>query len=326
MKKGKTKYEPITFGHVLATWNVIYLTSLHESIKASDAVGILIRNGKLGGSFPAKKGMEVSIKYGFVEVKSGELTLPKITLETLIPICDSDDLNIEALRIILFKIIAEHNFEWLIYYDVDSEIFKTYLESYDVEWLNLLLNADLLNFDDENVNQWWREVLKKYEDYKENVKKAIGDVGEKLTYEYELNRIEADGFKPSNSFVKWASRISDRFGFDVLSIRGDSFKYHFDKKDKIQIEVKSTDASNTERFRFFVSKPEWNMALENLDSYMFFCWAGVNLNTETAEIGPYVIPAKDIISYMPEDKSETCSWSECRVVIDLSKFCVLNSA
>lgn len=319
----KMKYYSITHGHILATWQIIFLTSKYDNLTPEKAINISLSSGKLGGTFPAKQGMKICLDYGFVVIKKGVLKITEATEKEIIPTCNDEEPNIPALRKVLSQIISFHNFEWLIYYDPDPIIFKTYLETHDLEWVNLLQNAKLFDFSNRGVNDWWDNVLTKYEDYKEKLKKAIGDVGEKLTYKHELKRIHSDGYTPAKSYVKWASRISDKFGFDVLSIRGVFYCSSHEQKEKIQIEVKSSDTANIERFRFFVSKPEWNKALENIDSYFFYCWAGINVNEETSIQGPFVIPAKNIASHFPKDTSEICSWSECRLVLDVSKYNVL---
>lgn len=290
-----------------------------------EALAYTIRkSGKLGGTVPAKQGLKLCADYGFLRFRRDQLHVTELSEKSLIPKCGQEEMNTSVLRSILLHIISFHNFEWLIFYNSDPELFRENLKDNDSNWANLLDNASLFDFDDEDVNIWWDRVLSKYEEYKEGVKKAIGDVGEKLTYHGELQRVEKDGYTPSKSFVKWASRISDRFGFDVLSIRGDYFLASFDKTDTIQIEVKSTDADNLERFRFFISKPEWNKALENLDSYYFFCWSGVDIETDTAQNGLFVIPATELVSYVPTDNSENLQWSECRCVMDVSKYKVFS--
>lgn len=316
----KLKYYPITQGHIVATWHIVFLVSKYKGITPSVIVNILMQSGKLGGTFPAKQGLKLCFDYGLIDITEGILSLTELSNSQLLPKCQEEDPNISVLRTLLSHMISFHNFHWLIFYDSDPEIFRDYLYANDPEWTTLLENAKLFDFDDEDVNIWWDKILSKYEDYKEKLKKAIGDVGEKLTYHHELKRIESDGHIPSKAFVKWASRISDRFGFDVLSIRGKYFQNTYEEKGKIQIEVKSSDTSNTEMFRFYISKPEWKTALENLNSYFFFCWIGINIDNETAIDGPFIIPALELESHIPKDVSAICDWSECRCVIDISKY------
>ena len=96
--------------------------------------------------------------------------------------------------------------------------------------------------------------------------------------------------------------------------------YFMFEKEKISIEVKSSDTTNIERFRFFVSKPEWNKAMEDIESYFFFCWVGINISDDSALYGPFVIPAIQLIEIVPKDVSNTCEWSECRFVLDISPY------
>jgi len=316
----RVKYYLITQGQVLATWYILYLTSQYKKLDPGKAISIALSSGKMGGSFPAKAGLKICIDYGLVRFEDAQLMLTEISIRNIVPHCGSEEPNLEVLRAILLHIIAYHHFEWLIFYDPDPEIFRTYLLDRDAEWTNLLDSAKLFDFSDEDVNNWWNKVLTKYEDYKEKLKKAIGDVGEKLTYHYELDRIEKDSITPSKAFVKWASNYSNNFGFDIQSVRGLLFKSLFKELDKIQIEVKSTDADNLSRYRFFVSKNEWQVANENISSYYFFCWAGINLEKETALHGPYIFPASSIMDLFPQDRSEESEWTECRFVIDLLKY------
>lgn len=319
MKK-KVKYYPITNGHIVAIWHIVYLVSRYEGIKASDTVSIVEKSGKLGGTVPVKHGLKICIDYDLVRVSSGILQLTEFTEEIILPKCYNEDPSLNVIRELLFHLLSYHNFEWLIFYNPDSEIFRESILANDPDWVSLLDNARLFDFDDDSVNFWWDKILVKYEDNKEKIKKAIGDVGEKLTYNLELNRVNTDGFNPPKAYVKWASRISDKFGFDILSLRGNKFAFAFNQTENIQIEVKSSDTINLEKFRFFISKPEWNKALDNLNSYFFYCWIGINIEQETAYDGPFIIPATYILDHIPKDTSNLCEWSECRCVLDISSF------
>ncbi|EHP50064.1 protein NO VEIN domain-containing protein [Odoribacter laneus] len=322
--RGKFKYYPITYGHILASWYILYLVAQYKLILPETLNKIIKNSGKLGGTIPVKQGIKICHDYELITIKKEGILLTEISQNRIVPLCSNDDPNIKSLRAILFHIVSYHNFSWLIFYDSDPDIFRNYLIEDDPEWTNLLDNAKLFDFSDEEVNQWWSNVLEKYEDYKEKLKKAIGDVGEKLTYIYELQRVKNDGYRPEKSFVKWAARIDDHFGFDIQSIRGKYFCHTFLEKDKIQIEVKSSESIKIDSFRFYISKPEWLMAQKNFHSYFFYCWVGVDIDKESAMEGPYVIPAIALKDKIPTDNSNECEWSECRCVIDLSKFKLLH--
>jgi hypothetical protein len=316
----KIKYYSITNGHVVASWYILFLANSYRNISAKDIINIVEKSGKLGGTVPSKHGLKICLDYGLLRIESGKVYITEICESSILIKCQDEDPNIDALRALLYHILSHHNFEWLIFYNSDADIFRESVLANDPEWTNLLDNANLFDFEDEDVNIWWNRVLSKYEDYKEQLKKAIGDVGEKLTYHHELKRVETDGFIPPKTFVKWASRISDRFGFDVQSIRGNYFLSKYERTEKIQIEVKSSDTIAPERFRFFISKPEWNKALDNINSYFFYCWIGINIEDEIAQDGPFVIPAAILLEHVPKDNSEICEWSECRCIIDISNY------
>lgn len=321
--KEKVKYYPITQGHIIGSWYILYLVAKYEPIHPRALQGLIAGSGKLGGMMPVEYSLKICCDYGLVTYRNGSLCLTELSKNRIVPLCDVDDPNHIALRAILGRIIALHNFQWLILYDSDPDIFKEYLFEQDPEWVVMLDNAKLFDFNDKTTMDWWKSVLSKYEDYKEAQKKAIGDVGEKLTYQHELSRIHGDGHKPANAFVKWASRISDKYGFDVQSIRGKRFSHTFEERAKIQIEVKSSDANGIEAFRFYVSKPEWKTALRNINSYFFYCWSGVNIDKETASDGPFIIPASELVEHIPQDVSLLAEWSECRCVLNLSKYKIL---
>lgn len=316
----KINYYPITYGHVAASWNILYLISRYNGISPKKAVNIALQMGKMGGTFPAKQGLKICLDYDLVRINEDLLYLTEVAQEKLIPKCDQDDPNVNVIRSLLFHLISYHNFQWLIFYDTDSAIFREQILANDPEWVTLLDNAKLFDFEEEDVNIWWDMVLSKYEDNKNKIKKAIGDVGEKLTFDHELNRIKSDGFVPAKYFVKWASRISDKFGFDILSLRGKLLQASYNKNDKINIEVKASDSSNSVAFRFYISKPEWLTAQNNINSYYFYCWIGVNLDYDSAVDGPFIIPAKELVSFIPKDSGQICEWSECRCVMDISKY------
>jgi hypothetical protein len=317
------KYQSITYGQLLASWQLMHYSRVYDDLEVKTAIQTAQRSGKLGGSFPVNAGLRLCQSYNFLSIEDGILKLTDNSKNRIVVLCADEEPNTIVLREILALILSKHNFEWLVYYDSDPVIFKSYLENYDNEWVVMLENANLFDFEDEDVIDWWGRILSKYESYKDELKKAIGDIGENLTYQYERNRVECDGYIPSKNYVKWASQISDRYGFDVLSIRGSFLGNEISELEKIQIEVKSTDADNTSSFRFFISRPEWSKALENMDSYFFYCWSGISIKDESAMHGPFVIPAKSISRIIPTDvDSEKCSWSECRVVINLNDFCI----
>ena len=123
MKK-KIKYYSITNGHIVAIWHIVYLIGRYNGITASDTISIVEKSGKLGGTVPVKHGLKICVDYDLVRVSSGILQLTEFTEETILPKCTDEDPSINVIRELLFHLLSYHNFEWLIFYNPDSEIFR----------------------------------------------------------------------------------------------------------------------------------------------------------------------------------------------------------
>ena len=48
-------------------------------------------------------------------------------------------------------------------------------------------------------------------------RKAIGDAGEELSFDYERRRLREEGFPDLAARVRWVARETAAYGFDVLS-------------------------------------------------------------------------------------------------------------
>jgi hypothetical protein len=306
----------ITVSNVIALWQLVAIIRDNGILTVKDATGIALASGIVGGGLPVNEGLRLGQLCKFLEIDNQNLVHTQSCIDSLLPHCVDLEPNIVVIRKILAKYISLENQQWLLHYDEDPAVFRAAVPE---PWIEILDHADLFNFGDADVSGWWRNVFSRYQTYQEGKKVEQGKLAEKLTYDWEQERLEVDGFDNKNHFVKWASLLSDRFGFDIVSIRSKLLQQGASLKDKIQIEVKSAAASTEEEFRFFVSKPEWLMALENLNAYFFYCWVSTNLQTQTAK-GPFIIPASSIQSHVPNDTSQLCEWSECRFVIKLDEF------
>jgi hypothetical protein len=305
----------ISPGKLIALWRLLLLRKKYEELSVKTAIEITRDSGLFGGRVPAEDGLKLGESCELLEIKFGLLHLTNYCQQNVVILCDEEEPNIVVIRAILFRIISYYNFHWLLFFNEDSQIFKVAIPQ---DWIDLLESADLLFFDDEGVLKWWREILEIHHDYNESKKKEIGDVGEKLTIEYEKRRLTDDQIENPHHHVKWAARFGSHFGYDVLSIRGILLKSIYEMRDQIQIEVKSSVLKDEATFRFKVSRNEWNTALENIEAYYFFCWTGINLEHENASGGPFIVPAKTLENYLPVDRSTICEWTECRFIVDLS--------
>ncbi len=305
----------ITQSNIIALWRLIMIVKRNSLISVETAIYTLRDSGAIGGGLPADQGLKLGLYCKLLAIDDPhQLVHTDSCKDNLLPLCNTDEPNILITRAILLKYMSFENWDWLLFFDEDPVLFKA---SIPTEWSDLLEQSNLFDLDDPEVRSWWAEVFKRFETYKEGKKADQGKLAEKLTFDSEKVRLMDDGFDHGHKFVKWASLWNDKYGYDILSIRGVLLKSLFVEKDKIQIEVKSAASDSMEQFRFFVSKPEWKTALNNLDSYYFYCWVDTNIHSQTAN-GPYIIPAKDLSSHVPTDHSPMCDWSECRFIVDLN--------
>jgi hypothetical protein len=108
---------------------------------------------------------------------------------------------------------------------------------------------------DELIHIWDRLALAS-RNYTQKRLTEIGRIGEKLSYDFELQRT---GKKPI-----WQSIESNLSGFDLLSVQ------NAETNEKLQIEVKAT-TSTYEYAKLHLSRLEWETAVNSLN-YIFHLW------------------------------------------------------
>lgn len=306
-------------GKVIILWRLIFFMSQNPDISIQELAALIEDSGMLGGTAPFDDALRIGRHCRFLEIDKGKVLLSEECATILLPLCTSKDPNIFVVRFVLQRIIqgSLYAFQWLLFFNKDIEIFKI---SIPEEWTDLLEQAELLNFGETEVDEWWDTILSSVNNFDLANTKEIGDVGEKLTVDHENSRLISDGVKTPQHYVKWASRFSNSYGYDVASVEGKRWSKRKFDISAIQIEVKSSVSANINNFRFKISRNEWNIALENIDTYYFYCWLGISVDKQTATDGPYVIPAKSFIKIVPKDRHSTCEWSECRLMIDLTSY------
>ncbi|MBN2499750.1 MAG: DUF3883 domain-containing protein, partial [Anaerolineales bacterium] len=273
--------------------------------------------GLMGGSVSTaliKDALRIGQVHELFNIKGGIIDIGEYSQNELMSYCSEDYPNYEAIRGILLKIIQDKKFYWLLSLNENIEEFKFFIPN---SWVELLALGNLFDFGDINVIEWWRNVFAFIHQYDKSRLKKIGDVGEMLTFEYENIRLTNDGIKPLELYLQWVSKVTDIMGFDIQSIRSVLLKQKGAQRDRIQIEVKASVITNVRKFRFYVTRNEWETALKNIDTYFFYCWLGIDIKNKTAKNGPLIIPAKKLVELFPEEKTEIVTWTECKVIVDL---------
>lgn len=315
-----TKNEDLNYspGKIIILWQLIFYISQNEGARIQDILGVIRDSGTMGGTTPLDGAIRLASYCRFVNIRNEKVFLSDDAKVGLLPLCSTLYPNFEIVRFVTQKILMQsiYKFSWLLFFDTDAEIFK---QGIPQDWIEILDSANLLDFEDVDVVAWWKAIIEYVNDFDTLNTKEIGDVGERLTMEYENKRLKANKIRNPHHRIKWVSRFSDRYGYDISSVRGKQLKANGNIIDQIQIDVKSSVSDSENGFRFHVSKNEYLTAMENIDTYYFYCWIDVNVETKKA-YGPYIVPAKKIRSHFPNDTSEICEWSECRFKIDLKKY------
>ena len=167
---------------------------------------------------------------------------------------NKDDSKIKNLRIILKEMYLkiDHPFLSLVANKKRLHFLKTITQN---EY-QLLRDAELLNIDNEETENWWLE-LKNFLKKKQIEKKLdSGDEGEEASYNFEKKKLKYFGI---NYRPKRVSIEDDNLGYDIESWS----KENGDIK-KIYIEVKNN--------AFIFKSGQWREAQSKKDSYFAHFW------------------------------------------------------
>lgn len=314
----KNDYLNIKFVELLAYWKILFQIYKNPEAKISDILNAASNGYSLGGSLPVEQGFKLCVHQRVIDIETDSRVKLNFAGKKTIENHAFDEPNQESLRFIVNQIIRENRLPWVVFSMSEEVDFRYSLPD---NWEVILDNCGLLDFKKEMVVKWWKSLFHKYNAEREERIKKIGDIGEFLTYKLEQKRISNDGFN-ANQFVKWVASFDDSQGFDIISLAG---RLHTGQdNDQIKIEVKSSERSFKEKFQFFLTRNEWNIAIEQPERYLFYCWIGIKLNGEYEE-GPFTFSAEDIKSHIPEDQSEFGVWNQCKITLDLNKYDLLNS-
>lgn len=310
----------ITPGSVISLNSLVFHLSSKGALQAAVVHQIVSELGLLGGTLPVSDGIKLGTSFGILDVSHGVLRISDYCEKNISKHCLSDEPTVLALRAILFKVLSSKIPAWLAFFVEDDLAFRAAIPD---QWTELFDEAELLDFTDDDVLTWWRNLLGEFHESEQRRLKEIGDVGERLTVEFEKGRIVAESI-PVNPLLSviWVARISNHFGYDVKSVCGERFKTATSEIDIIKIEVKSSVIEDHLSFRFRLTRNEWREAETNLDQYYFYCWTGISPNTGTAAAGPFVIPARTFVNHIPINQGDLCEWSECAFVVNLDTHAV----
>jgi hypothetical protein len=167
---------------------------------------------------------------------------------------------------------------------------------------SLFRQAQLLNdpATSEDI-KWWDHVSGKVRLEGDRLKLERGRKAEQLTLEFETQRLLRLGI---DTLPKWVAIEDNTAGYDVLSYE----KGKFGLLNKL-IEVKSTIASP---LRFFITRNEWNQALEVGNAYIFHIW---DLQPTIPVL--HIKKASDIAPHIPKDNLKG-KWTLAEIPVSVS--------
>lgn len=174
------------------------------------------------------------------------------------------DLELETitdLRSLISLIIQFEIPSWIYQLQFGREIVASCLiDNQQIDVLQCLKSAGLfMKEPDTSIVEWWDQLASFARSSEEKRKLKSGRIGEMLTLEYEAARIAKLNFKP-----KWVSVENNFAGYDVMSFEASSSGL----KQKL-IEVKSCKSRPVS---FYVTRNEWNSAVQFGDNYYFHIW------------------------------------------------------
>jgi hypothetical protein len=241
----------ISPGKIYVLWELVGILSRQKlrDVNPSDLVNALDNSSfPAGGLSLIKESIDDGLALQLFSFDDGRLVLSETTINIFTPLLNQTDGIVFFIRGILHQILVSQKPPWIIFFDLDAHVFSEYIPAI---WIDLLEAGTLLNLDDIDVLAWWEKIIIELQQAEKAKKEEVGRMGEMLTVQYEKNRLTLEGYLNVNHLVKWASKISDNYGYDVRSIFGkllDPAK----ASDHIQIEVKASQSDDETNFRFYV--------------------------------------------------------------------------
>jgi len=149
--------------------------------------------------------------------------------------------------------------EWKPRKEIDSEIrkeFDNWISEFHPNYN--LENASFITITQEKKVKKRKQKFidpKTLED-KLKLQREIGEIGEEIAYDYEINRLKKSGVKNTEKYLEHTSKLNSGAGFDITCLA---------KKDNRYIEVKSSLNDNID---FFITENEY-CTLEQLGNEAF---------------------------------------------------------
>lgn len=266
---------------------------------------------------PVDDGLTILMIIGLIELVDGKISVTEAGLK-IIALCENEEPNLSVIRQILLPIIKKMTPAWITF---AGRPLEERIIAIPERWREVLYKAELLSAPlSEEAQKWWDVLQEKVDDIERAYVKKIGDAGESLTITYEKRRLLIEEHSDLAERVRWISRESDYYGFDVESYRGRMEPSVLRPEDRIMIEVKSTNSDSEKSIRFILTRNEWETALANINCYYFYLWKNIAISsTSITGDGPIVLNVGFVQKYIPQDQHEMGKWMKCRIELNLNE-------
>jgi hypothetical protein len=164
----------------------------------------------------------------------------------------------------------------------------------------------------EEATSFWADLKSADKKINDAALKKIGDAAEGWSLLFEVERLNSIGLAELAERIAWISRDSDLHGYDILSFSGEPFN----PNERRHIEVKRAKVVRPGFVSFYLSRNEFDRAVEFADRYLFHIWwkdGAVN------RMNLSVLPSKDVVTIAPQDGVLGGRWTESVIEVDLAR-------
>jgi hypothetical protein len=312
----------ISRGRLTSLWLVLRtLARLAGRAEVSDVMSMARSSGLRAGGLPVGDGLALAREGGFLMESAGVLVLGPLGTRAL-ELGDQDEPTAEVLRLFLAVLLLRSPPTWVAWWQGSPEDLGEVIPQAERA---VLQDARLFpppSVEDPAGWAWWHALGNVPLPEQTSVaRKQIGDAGEQLTFDYERARLSAQGRPELARDVAWLARESDAYGFDVLSYAGEDFP-PLDPHERIAIEVKSTSLPVIERFPFYLTSHEWDVARTLGSRFVLHLWASVDPGPppRSGSPIPLVRPGADLADHLPGESScgELCTWQTAHLALEIT--------
>lgn len=310
----------LTKGRLTALWVVLRSASkLGKVVDRAELIAFARKSGLRAGGLPISDGFHLALLGAFI-IGKDTVSLSMLGADTLSR-CAEEEPSAEVLRIFLSVLLLRYPPAWVSYWQGDPSSLEIVLPDATKEIID---HAEIVSdtglADIETWALWNALRTVPQPEYTAELRKAVGDAAEELSFVHEQNRLRSEGYPFLAERVRWVARESAAYGFDVLSFSGETFSGL--PESQLAIEVKGQSLVARPTFSFYITSHEWKTAKLLNESYVFHFWHGVTQgdgSVGASHSKPVLVRSSLLESHIPIRPScdAMCDWYSAFVSLPL---------